>query len=80
MNKEEFVTWFEEHMGFENEGAGYYRELVDYPQNLYRYVRIEEDYVVYSWEHLYMGGSEILENIFSFEGFIQAESDDTLQM
>jgi hypothetical protein len=80
MIKVEFVKWFELNAGFSREGIGddYWRYMVDYADYRFDYVEISEETVIYRWEELYWGGSELKEKIFTFEDFIEAYKNDCI--
>lgn len=80
MTKEEFIKWFDENMCFQRDGSDdYWRYMVDYADYRFDYVEIESDKVIYRWEELYWGGSDMREREFSFEDFIEAYKNDSIK-
>lgn len=80
MTKEEFKKWFDENTCYERDGGDYsYRGMVDYAEYRFDYISIDENFVTYSWEDLYWGGSNWEERTFTFEEFIEAYKNDSIK-
>ena len=69
MTKEEFIKWMET-TSFSDEGGDYYRELVDYGDNIYNEVYIENDGVVFVYEN----GDDTERIEMSFDEFVDRYS------
>jgi hypothetical protein len=74
MTKEEFIKWMET-TSFSNEGGDYYRELVDYGDNIYNEVYIENDIVVFVFEN----GDDTERREMTFDEFVDRYNRDTLK-
>jgi len=82
MTREEFVEWFTTNACFEKEsmyGDYAWRNMVNYEPLMYVYVRIDENKVTYSWEELYWGGSDWKEREFTFDEFVEAYKNDSIE-
>ena len=73
MEKKEFIKWMET-SSFSNEGGDYYRELVDYGDNIYNEVYVKNDSVVFIYEN--EDSTERIE--MTFDEFVDRYNRDTL--
>lgn len=74
MTKEEFIKWIKT-TSFSNEGGDYYRELIDYGDNIYNEVYLENDSVLFVFENY----GETERRKLSFDDFIDRYVRDTLK-
>jgi hypothetical protein len=75
MTKEEFIKWMEG-TSFSYEGSEYWRELVDYGDNIYNEVSIENDGVVFMFED---GDGDTQRREMTFDEFVDRYNGDTLK-
>lgn len=78
MKKEDFVLWFNTHVG-KLSVDGEYQDLIDYDECRYDYYYLSDYSIDFTYENLYWGGSETKTKTFSFEEFIAKYNNDTLK-
>jgi len=81
MKKEEFIKWLEEKSGFSRNSSddNSWKEEMNYADYIYDYLDIENDYVEFTWEEMYWGGSNINTNKYEFEEFIEKYESESLK-
>lgn len=75
MTKEEFIKWMET-TSFSYEGGDYWRELVDYGDNIYNEVSVENDNVVFIFED---NDGDTQRREMTFDEFVDRYNRDTLK-
>lgn len=75
MTKEEFIKWMEG-TSFSYEGGDYWRELVDYEDNIYNELYLENDGVVFMFED---GDGDTQRREMTFDEFVDRYNRDTLK-
>lgn len=75
MTKEEFIKWMET-TSFSYENGDYWRELVDYSDNIYNEVSIENDGVVFMFED---NDGDTQRREMTFDEFVDRYNRDTLK-
>lgn len=74
MTRDEFIQWVENTSGFSRWSAFSdieYREEMNYSENIWDELTVEENHVVFSWEELYWGGRDFKTRECGFEEFIR---------
>ena len=75
MTKEEFIKWMKT-TSFAYEGGDYWRELVDYGDNIYNEVSIENDVVVFMFED---NDGDTQRREMTFDEFVDRYNRDALK-
>jgi hypothetical protein len=72
MLRSDFIKWVES-ISYErryNEGDVYWRYMVDYADYIFDELEILDDKVIFSWERSFWGGTEYINNEYSFSEFV----------
>ena len=73
MTRSEFIKWLNEETTYFNDSLTldeYWKNEVDYVNYIYDEVEVKENTVIFKWERMNWGGSEIEKNEFTFVDFV----------
>ena len=71
MTKLEFIEWVENSTSFSKSSLFDYEELVNYEEYYIDYLILNEDSVIYMWRVKYEDDSDIEQETYTFEEFVE---------
>ena len=71
MIKSEFIEWIENSTSFSKSSLFDYEELVNYEEYYIDYLSLNEDSVIYMWRVKYEDDSDIEQETYTFEEFVE---------
>ena len=73
MEKYEFIKWLETKSSFRRCGKSddSWEDLMNYAEYIYDYLEVYDNYVEFTYEDMYWGGSSYIKSTYTFNDFIE---------
>ena len=78
MNKSEFIEWVENSTSFNKSSLFDYEELVNYEEYYIDYLILNENSVIYMWTVKYEDDSDIEQETYTFDEFVELYTSNRL--